>query len=147
MGITSAVLALSANVIAQEDDLSLTITSGEATHNFTIELADESDEISLGLMERTELAPDAGMLFDFGVVRETSMWMKNTLIPLDMLFLAPDGTIIAIARNTVPHSERRINPGVPVKGVLEIAGGRSAELGIEPGDRLNHALFSTDLGG
>ena len=131
---------------AQETDETLTITSGESVHSFAIELADEPEEIRFGLMERTELAADAGMLFDFGVTRETNMWMRNTLISLDMLFLAPDGTIVAIARNTVPMSERQINPGVPVKGVLEIAGGRAAELGIVPGDTLQHPLFTADLG-
>ncbi len=139
-------MMLPLSVTAQEDDLSVTITSGELTHSFTVELADEPDEITRGLMERTELAPDAGMLFDFGQTRETNMWMKNVPIHLDMLFLAPDGTIVAIARNAVPMSERRINPGVPVRGVLEISGGRAAELGIMPGDKLNHRLFGADLG-
>ena len=122
----------------------LTIDTGEQTHAFSIEIADEPEEISFGLMERESLDPDAGMLFDFGNPREPSMWMKNTLIPLDMLFVSSDGTIQMIARNTVPGSLRTISPGMPVKGVLEINGGRAAELGIEPGDTVNHAIFGTD---
>jgi uncharacterized membrane protein (UPF0127 family) len=124
----------------------LTIDTGEQTHAFSIEIADEPEEISFGLMERESLDPDAGMLFDFGNPREPSMWMKNTLIPLDMLFVSSDGTIQMIARNTVPGSLRTISPGMPVKGVLEINGGRAAELGIEPGDTVNHPIFQTDAG-
>ncbi|WP_095380880.1 DUF192 domain-containing protein [Henriciella pelagia] len=124
----------------------LTIDTGEQTHAFSIEIADEPEEISFGLMERESLDPDAGMLFDFGNPREPSMWMKNTLIPLDMLFVSSDGTIQMIARNTVPGSRRTISPGMPVKGVLEINGGRAAELGIEPGDTVNHPIFQTDAG-
>ena len=70
-----------------------------------------------------------------------SFWMKNTLIPLDMLFMDPNGKIIAIARETVPGSLRTISPGVPVKSVLELNGGRAAELGIEPGDEVVHPIF------
>lgn len=119
----------------------LVIETDDGTHSFTVEMADEPEEISRGLMDRTDMAPDVGMIFDFGQPREASMWMKNTILPLDMLFLQPDGHIVAIARNTVPGSLAQINPGVPVKGVLELNAGRSAELGIEPGDTVRHAMF------
>ncbi|MEE2879025.1 MAG: DUF192 domain-containing protein [Pseudomonadota bacterium] len=136
-----------APVIAVAQDLetgTLTIETEAGEQNFEIEIADEPEEISYGLMNRESLAENAGMLFDFGNPREPAMWMKNTLIPLDMLFISPDGTIQMIARNTVPGSLRTISPGMPVKGVLEINGGRAAELGIEPGDTVNHAIFGTD---
>lgn len=120
----------------------LTVVSGDIEHVFRVELADEPDEISTGLMFRDAMDPDAGMLFDFGTPREANMWMKNVTLSLDMLFLAPDGTVVAIARHAVPGSERRINPGVPVKGVLELNGGRAAELGIEPGAVVKHAMFN-----
>ena len=119
----------------------LSIQSAEATHTFTVEIADDRDEISFGLMERESLDLDKGMLFDFDPPREPSMYMKNTLIPLDMIFIADDGSIEMIARNTVPGSLRTISPGVPVRAVLEINGGQAAELGIKPGDTVQHPLF------
>jgi len=126
---------------AQLETGPLTILSGETEHSFTVELANDPEEVQMGLMNREELAADAGMLFDFGQPREANMWMKNTLISLDMLFIDPDGKVLAIAREAVPGSLRRINPGVPVKAVLELAGGRAAELGIEPGDTVHHDIF------
>lgn len=143
------VAALALPVLAQAQTLEtseLSIQSGEETHSFTVEIADEPEEISFGLMERESLDADAGMLFEFVNPREPAMWMKNTLIPLDMLFISSDGTIQMIARNTVPGSLRTISPGMPVKGVLEINGGRAAELGIEPGDKVNHPVFELNAG-
>lgn len=119
----------------------LTIVSGETSHDFTVEVADDPEETALGLMFRETLDEDKGMLFDFGVPRVPSMFMKNTLIPLDMLFVDTEGEIIMIARNTVPGSLRTISPPVPVKGVLEINGGQAAALGISPGDRIEHPVF------
>jgi len=126
---------------AQLDVTPLSVRSGENTHEFTVEVAATDDEIRQGLMFREELAPDAGMLFDFGGMRVASMWMKDTLIPLDMLFILPDGKVVAIARNTQPHSLRSVTAGVPVRAVLELPGGRAKELGIEPGDTVIHTLF------
>lgn len=119
----------------------LTIVSAEATHTFSVEVANDRDEISFGLMERESMDSDKGMLFDFDPPREPAMYMKNTLIPLDMIFISEDGSIEMIARNTVPGSLRTISPGVPVRAVLEINGGQSAELGILPGDTVQHPLF------
>lgn len=119
----------------------LTIVGADASHAFSVEVANDRDEISFGLMERESMDADKGMLFDFDPPREPSMFMKNTLIPLDMLFIAEDGSIEMIARNTVPGSLRTISPGVPVRAVLELNGGQAAELGIKPGDTVQHPLF------
>ncbi|NQY96139.1 MAG: DUF192 domain-containing protein [Henriciella sp.] len=119
----------------------LSIVSAEATHEFSVEVADDAEEISFGLMERESMDADKGMLFDFNPPREPNMYMKNTLIPLDMLFIAADGHVEMIARNTVPGSLRTISPGVPVRAVLELKGGLAAELGIQPGDTVQHPLF------
>jgi len=119
----------------------LTIVSADATHSFSVEVANDSDEISFGLMDRESMAADAGMLFDFNPQRDPSMYMKNTLLPLDMLFVASDGHVEMIARNTVPGSLRTISAGLPVRAVLELNGGRAAELGIQPGDTVQHPIF------
>lgn len=119
----------------------LSIVSSDTVHEFTVEVANDSEEISFGLMERESMDADKGMLFDFNPPREPGMYMKNTLIPLDMLFIAEDGYVEMIARNTVPGSLRTISPGVPVRAVLELNGGLAAELGILPGDTVQHPLF------
>ncbi|MFN7054911.1 DUF192 domain-containing protein [Hyphomonas sp.] len=143
---TAALFCLAGAAFAQRAVTPLEVRSGETSHRFTVEVADTPDAVQQGLMFREELAPDAGMLFDFGVTRPASMWMKNTLIPLDMLFIKEDGQVVAIARNAQPHSLRSISPGVPVRGVLEIPGGRAQELGIQPGDRIIHPVFGNTGG-
>lgn len=122
----------------------LVIVSGDERHPFTVEMAVTSEQRAQGLMFRRELAADAGMLFDFGKrPSRAAMWMKNTLIPLDMLFIAPDGRIESIAERTVPHSLESISSRGPVRAVLELNGGTVSRLGIEPGDRVEHPLFGT----
>ena len=111
---------------------------------FFVEIADNDAEREKGLMFREELAPDRGMLFDFKTPREVAFWMKNTLIPLDIIYIKPDGVVLSIARNTTPLSERPVPSGGPVVGVLELAGGRSAEIGLMPGDRIEHRIFKRD---
>ena len=91
----------------------------------------------MGLMYRNALAPDRGMIFPFDPPRQASFWMRNTLIPLDMIFIRTDGTIANIAANTVPFSEEPVLSEGDVAAVLEIAGGRSAELGIRAGDKVS----------
>ncbi len=108
---------------------------------FQVEIADNDASREQGLMFRKSLGPDKGMLFDFKRPQETAFWMKNTLIPLDILYIAADGRIVSIARNAVPYSEVPIPSGGVVLGVLEIAGGRAAQLGIYPGDRVKHRIF------
>jgi hypothetical protein len=145
--VTFAALAFLAQLaFAQLATGPLTVKSDDASHKFTVEVANTPEAITQGLMFRESLGADAGMLFDFGQVRPASMWMKNTLIPLDMLFIDADGQVIAIARNTVPGSLRSLGPGVPVRAVLEIGGGRAKALGITPGDTVQHPIFG-NVGG
>jgi uncharacterized membrane protein (UPF0127 family) len=115
----------------------LTIRSGGREHRFQVEVARTVDEQAKGLMFRQALAPDRGMIFPFSPPRPASFWMKNTLIPLDMVFIRADGTIASIAVNTVPHSLDPVSSGEPVAAVLELPGGRTAELGIKAGDRVS----------
>jgi uncharacterized membrane protein (UPF0127 family) len=108
---------------------------------FTVELAVTQAEQERGLMFRKSLAPDRGMLFPYKPPKRAAFWMKNTLIPLDIIYIGPDGRVLSIARNAVPHDETPIPSGGPVSGVLEIAGGRAAQLGILPGDRVLNKIF------
>lgn len=114
----------------------LTIHTSKAVQKFRVELARSPAEQAQGLMYRTELPADGGMIFPFPSPRPAAFWMKNTLIPLDMLFIRADGTIARIARETVPHSLEPVESGEPVVAVFEIAGGRADALGISEGDRV-----------
>lgn len=111
---------------------------------FFVEIADNDADRERGLMFRKEVPPDRGMLFDFKTARPVAFWMKNTLIPLDIIYIEGDGTVLSIARNTTPHSEAPIPSGGPVVGVLELAGGRAEEIGLMPGDRIEHRIFKRD---
>ena len=119
------------------DLVPLDIVAATGRHHFTVEVARTADQQGQGLMFRTALAADEGMIFPFPQPRMASFWMRNTLIPLDMIFVRADGTIARIAANTIPHSEESVSSGEPVAAVLEIKGGRSAELGISEGDRVS----------
>jgi uncharacterized membrane protein (UPF0127 family) len=112
----------------------LCVTSGKKTRAFTVELAQTSMQQAKGLMFRTELADNAGMIFPFPEPRMASFWMKNTVIPLDIIFVRTNGTIESIAENTIPYSTTQVASGEPVGAVLELRGGLSAELGISAGD-------------
>ena len=119
----------------------LTIVGGSGRHAFQVEVARNDADRAQGLMFRRNLAPDRGMLFDFGRVQPISMWMQNTYIPLDMIFIRPDGGIARIAENAEPLSTRTIPSGEPVLAVLEVPGGTAARLGLKAGDRVEHPLF------
>ncbi|MDE2182092.1 MAG: DUF192 domain-containing protein [Alphaproteobacteria bacterium] len=108
---------------------------------FTVEVAADPASREHGLMERTDLAPDAGMLFDFQQPAFETFWMKDTPLSLDMLFIRQDGTVSTIVANTIPYSEEKIPSSEPVRAVLEINGGRAAALGIEPGDKAHASIF------
>lgn len=122
------------------DQLVIETAAGE--HQFYVELADDNEERRTGLMYRTEMPADAGMLFDFEVVQPISMWMKNTLIPLDMAFIDEEGVIRRIAPMTTPRSLESVSSGVPVLSVLEVNGGTFEKLGIKAGDTVRHPLFN-----
>jgi len=119
----------------------LTIESGGKLHKFTVEMADTDERRTLGLMYRTSMAADAGMLFDFKSDKPVSMWMRNTRIPLDMLFITREGRVLNIAQRTVPFTEHSISSEGPVRAVLELNGGTTERLGIKPGDRVLHPMF------
>lgn len=118
-------------------------TEGDATM-FTVEIADTDALRARGLMFRQRLPEDRGMLFDFKTPREAAMWMKNTYISLDMLFIRSDGTIAYIAENTKPQSLDVIGVREPVLAVLELAGGTTRKLGIRTGDVVYHRIFNND---
>jgi len=119
----------------------LEIVSASGVHVFSVELATNDEERERGLMYRKSVPDGQGMLFDFGAEQNVAMWMKNTLIPLDMIFIRGDGRIARIAENTEPMSTRIIPSGGPVRAVLEVAGGTARKLGIAVGDRVAHAMF------
>jgi uncharacterized membrane protein (UPF0127 family) len=111
-------------------------TASGKTHYFKVEVARSESEQARGLMFRDALAPDGGMIFPMNPPRPASFWMKNTVISLDLIFIRPDGVIARIAAEAVPYSLEPIDSGEPVSAVLEIAGGRAAELGISEGDKV-----------
>jgi uncharacterized protein len=119
----------------------LEIVTRDGVRSFEVELAVTPDQRSKGLMFRTELPEGRGMLFDFEEETPVSMWMRNTFIPLDMIFIRADGRIARIAENTTPKSEAIISSGPPVKGVLEVIAGTAKKYGIAPGDRVAHRIF------
>jgi uncharacterized membrane protein (UPF0127 family) len=119
----------------------LTIETAAGPRNFTVEIADNDLTRERGLMFRTALAADRGMLFDFLEPQETSFWMKNTLIPLDMLFVRADGVITNIKADAKPGDLTPIPSDGPIRAVIEIAGGGAARLGIKPGDHVKHPIF------
>ena len=121
----------------------LEIASKSGVHVFAVELASTPEEQAKGLMFRRQLPEGQGMLFDFHQEQPTSFWMKNTYIPLDMIFIRADGRILRIAENTEPMSERLVPSGGPVLGVLEVIGGTAKKLGIAPGDRVSYPIFSS----
>jgi hypothetical protein len=120
----------------------LEIASKTGVHGFTVEIADTEAEREKGLMFRKELPEGRGMLFDFQHDQEVGFWMQNTYIPLDMIFIRGDGRILSIAENREPLSEALVPSGGPVRAVLEVIAGTAKKLGIAPGDRVAHAIFS-----
>lgn len=115
----------------------LVIQSNGRSHDFTVEVARTPQEQAKGLMFRKSVADDGGMLFPFTPPRTASFWMEDTPIPLDMLFVRTDGTIAFIAAQRKPNSREPISAGIPVGAVLELRGGRAAELGIREGDMVS----------
>ncbi len=119
----------------------LIIETEEGAHSFTVELANTPEARERGMMFRESMDPDTGMLFDYEQPQLASIWMRNTLIPLDIVFIRDSGAIAKIVTNARPLSLRSMGSDVPVLAVLELAGGRTLELGIDPGDIVRHPLF------
>jgi hypothetical protein len=119
----------------------LTIVSATGPHRFTVEVAETPEQMEQGLMFRRAMAPDTGMLFDYKTPTVATMWMRNTLIPLDMLFVDGRGRIVNIHQRAVPQSLDIIAAAAPVRAVIELNGGTAARLGIAPGDQVQHPIF------
>ena len=113
-----------------------TVTHGSVRHSFRVEVAASPQEQARGLMFRTTMGADEGMIFPMSPPRGASFWMRNTVIPLDIIFVGVDGRITNIAANAIPYDERPLSSVGEVKAVLELNGGRAAQLGIAPGDKV-----------
>ena len=130
--------ALAQLVTFPKDTLTIETASG-AKHRFNIEVATSPQQVAQGLMFRRQMAADAGMLFIFERPDPATFWMKNTFIPLDMIFIGVDGRIVNIAERTIPQSETPVPAAGPTRAVLEVNGGATSRLGIKPGDRVRHS--------
>ncbi len=119
------------------DLIPVTITQGSTAHRFQVEVARTTEEQARGLMNRTELPVDGGMLFPFGQPKFAAFWMRNTLIPLDMIFIRADGTIDRVAENTIPQTDDPVASGGLVSAVLELPGGTASRLGIDETGRVS----------
>ncbi|MDB5622894.1 MAG: hypothetical protein JWR39_1457 [Devosia sp.] len=137
-GLLLAALFAIAPLAACSDEGRLVLHTATGDHAFNVEVVDTDETRARGLMYRQELADDAGMLFDFMDEREVSFWMRNTFIPLDMIFIDAAGVVKTVHVNARPHDPTSIPSQVPVRYVLEIAGGRSEEIGLKPGDTVEH---------
>ena len=138
----SAFLALSAGLSQAADKSVVEIVGKTGVHSFNVEVVDNDADRAKGLMHRRSLPEGTGMLFDFHREQDVSFWMQNTYIPLDMIFIRADGRIHRIAENTVPLSLEQVPSRGPVRGVLEVIAGTSRKLGLAPGDRVAHPIFS-----
>ena len=138
LGLLLAVLVGMLPLAACSSDDRLVAHTATGDYAFSVEVVDTPATRAKGLMFRQSLAKDAGMLFDFQQEQQTAFWMQNTFIPLDMVFIAADGVVKTIHVNAKPHDTTSIPSGVPVRFVLEIPGGRSVEIGLKPGDRIDH---------
>ena len=132
---------LAAGPVRAADPHTLEIAGKTGVHIFSVEIADTDAAREKGLMFRKELPEGQGMLFDFKREQEVSFWMENTYIPLDMIFIRGDGTILRIAENTEPLSTRLIPSNGPVLAVLEVIGGTAHKFGIAPGDHVANPIF------
>ncbi|MBR0775335.1 DUF192 domain-containing protein [Bradyrhizobium diazoefficiens] len=119
----------------------LRIVTGSGVQEFSVEMAVTEEQKQTGLMHRKQLADRKGMLFDFHPEQEVAMWMKNTYVSLDMIFIRADGSILRIAENTEPLSTSIISSEGPARAVLEVVAGTAQKYGIRPGDRVEHPLF------
>ena len=146
--LTAGLLAFSSTARADLVTFSkskLVITTGKGQFPFDIELALTPPQMAQGLMYRRTLASDAGMLFDYGDPQPIAMWMKNTFIPLDMVFVGKDGKVVDLHERAVPMSLDTIESKVPAKAVIELNAGTIARLGIQIGDTVHYTSFGNAL--
>jgi uncharacterized protein len=141
LDLLSANFAMTANAKMLQEKLWLATSQGE--REISVEVTETPEDMSMGLMFRTSLPDNCGMLFPSPAPREASMWMRNTYIPLDMVFIRADGVIHRIETMTEPLSEAIIASNGEVLAVLELAGGAAARLGLKPGDRVRHRIFQS----
>ena len=120
----------------------LEIVTSNGSFKFSVEIADDADERSRGLMFREAMLPTHGMLFDFGQTSPVAMWMKNTPLSLDMVFIKQDGVVARVANKTTPFSQAIVSSGEPVSHVLELNAGMANQIGLEAGDRVIHNFFA-----
>ena len=138
----AVLLAFVPPALAQEATLEpLEIATSTGQHSFSVEVMRTDEQRARGLMNRRFMAQDRGMLFDFKREEPVAMWMKNTYLSLDMVFIDKSGKVVNVAENTEPLSERIIPSSGPVLAVLELNAGAARRIGLKPGDRLRHSLF------
>ncbi len=135
------VLGVAAHPTLAADFQPLEIATKNGVQVFSVEFVNTDEQRARGLMYRREVPEGQGMLFDFERDQEVSMWMENTYVSLDMIFIRADGRITRIAENTEPLSRRIVSSGGPVRAVLEVVAGTAQKLGIRPGDAVHHAMF------
>ncbi len=140
--LTFGVLLFCAPVSAETAaDRHLTIVTASGPHDFSVEVMRSQPDLERGLMFRKAMPQSDGMLFDFGRPQDIAMWMKNTYLPLDMLFIGQDGRVVSIKEDAKPMSEAIIASGGPVTGVLEVNAGTARRIGARPGDLVRHPMF------
>lgn len=144
--VVMAIATVALPLAACSDEGKLVLHSSTGDYTFNVEVVDTNETRAKGLMFVQELADDAGMLFDFKQEREVSFWMRNTFIPLDMVFIGADGVVKNIHVNARPHDVTGIPSDGPVQFVLEIPGGRSVEIGLQPGDTVEHPRVAAPAG-
>jgi uncharacterized membrane protein (UPF0127 family) len=134
-------LAQTRDEAVQVDTEPLQLVTASGPHKFAVEVMKTDEQRARGLMFRRFLPADRGMLFDFKTEQPVMMWMKNTYLPLDMVFIARTGVVVSVAQNTEPLSERTIASGPPAFAVLEVNAGTAAKIGLKAGDRVEHPMF------
>jgi uncharacterized membrane protein (UPF0127 family) len=134
--------AFAGEPLPQQELEKLEIVTSSGPHRFLVEVMRSEQQRERGLMFRRSLAQDHGMLFDFGTERPVMMWMKNTYLPLDMIFIGRSGKVVGLAENAEPLSEKIIPSGAPAYGVLEVSAGTAARIKLRIGDTVRHPIFA-----
>lgn len=142
LGFSLALALVAPGRVSATEAGTLEIATKSGVRMFSVELAVSDEERAKGLMYRKQVPDGYGMLFDFKQEQPVSMWMKNTYVPLDMIFIRDNGRIARIAENTEVLSERIISSGQPVRAVLEVVAGTARKYGIAPGDKVAYPIFS-----